>query len=70
MAGFLRQSFANVLMAHRYRSDVVGAMDTTVIPGRCEASNPESRDSPMCKRTSEVRAFARPGMTLESLVAT
>jgi len=30
-----------------------------VIPGRCEASNPESRDSPMCNRTSEVHAKTR-----------
>src|SRR3981189_1766817 len=28
-----------------------------VIPGRCEASNPESRDSPMCNCTSEVWSF-------------
>src|ERR1700722_15768378 len=27
---------------------------STVVPGRCEASNPESRDSPMCNCTSEV----------------
>src|SRR5450432_2846640 len=27
---------------------------SVVIPGRREASNPESRDSPMCKCTSEV----------------
>src|SRR5258705_14022926 len=28
-----------------------------VIPGRCEASNPESRDSLMCNCTSEVWSF-------------
>jgi hypothetical protein len=28
-----------------------------VIPGRCEAPNPESRDSPMCNCTSEVWSF-------------
>src|SRR6267142_1630510 len=31
-----------------------------VIPGRREASNPESRDSPMCNCTSEVRVFDAP----------
>src|SRR6201996_5412216 len=29
----------------------------TVIPGRCEASNPESRDSPMRNCASEVWSF-------------
>src|ERR1700704_3257604 len=33
---------------------------TTVIPRRCKASNPESRDSPMCNCTSEVRVFDAP----------
>jgi hypothetical protein len=28
-----------------------------VIPGRVEDANPESRDSPMCNRTSEVWSF-------------
>src|SRR5450631_41909 len=32
---------------------------STVIPGRRKASNPESRDSPMCNRTSEVCAKRR-----------
>jgi hypothetical protein len=32
----------------------VGLDGNAVIPGRCEASNPESRDSPMCNCTSEV----------------
>ena len=31
-----------------------GRASSAVIPGRCEASNPESRDSPMCNCTSEV----------------
>jgi hypothetical protein len=43
----------------------------TVIPGQPAGLNPESRsgesqtatDSPMCNCTSEVRAYARPGMT-------
>src|ERR1700730_7640008 len=30
-----------------------------VIPGRCSASNPESRGSPMCNCTSEVHAMTR-----------
>src|SRR4051812_24771774 len=30
-----------------------GSKDTAVIPGRCEASNPEVRDSPRCNCTSE-----------------
>ena len=36
---------------------------STVIPGRIEDANPESRDSPMRNCASEVRANARPGMT-------
>src|SRR6266849_5853453 len=32
-----------------------------VIPGWSEGPDPESRDSPMCNCTSEVRANARPG---------
>src|SRR3982751_6138149 len=35
----------------------------SVIPGWSEGPDPESRDSPMCSCTSEVRADARPGMT-------
>jgi tRNA dimethylallyltransferase len=35
----------------------------TVIPGWSAGPDPESRDSPMCNCTSEVRASARPGMT-------
>src|SRR5258706_3997023 len=35
-------------------------MQRLVIPGRCEASNPESRDSPMCNCTPEVRVFDAP----------
>jgi hypothetical protein len=31
-----------------------GRQNSAVIPGRCEASNPESRDSPMCNCTSGV----------------
>ena len=31
-----------------------------VIPGWSEGPDPESRDSPMCNRTSEVRRFASP----------
>src|ERR1700737_5440695 len=31
--------------------------DSTVIPGRVEDANPESRDSPMCNCTSEVWSF-------------
>src|SRR6478672_8181659 len=31
-----------------------------VIPGRCAASNPEPRDSPMCNCTSVVRLFEAP----------
>src|SRR5664279_3605168 len=38
-----------------------------VIPGRCKASNPESRDSPMCNCTSEVRAFDAPRNDSERL---
>src|SRR5882672_7016364 len=46
--------------------DGVGVVShSTVVPGRCEASNPEPRDSPMCNCTSEVRTGARPGMTME-----
>src|SRR3982074_143714 len=33
------------------------ASSELVIPGQCEASNPESRDSPMCNCTSEVWSF-------------
>src|SRR3977135_4075877 len=32
-------------------------LKSPVIPGRCAALNPESRDSPMCNRTSEVWSF-------------
>src|SRR5260221_14255121 len=39
----------------RDRDAYVGLDGNAVIPGRCEASNPESRDSPMCNCTSEVR---------------
>src|ERR1700722_2893328 len=35
----------------------------SVIPGRVEDANPESRDSPMRNCASEVRANTRPGMT-------
>ena len=31
-----------------------GRQNSAVIPGRCEAANAESRDSPMCNCTSEV----------------
>src|SRR5450755_653627 len=44
------------------RSDVTLNSDA-VIPGWSEGPDPESRDSPMCNCTSEVRAGARPGMT-------
>jgi len=37
-----------------------------VIPGRCEASNPESRGSPMRNCASEVRSLcSRPGTTAD-----
>src|SRR5260370_42267047 len=55
------------------------ASSELVIPGQCEASNPESRDSPMCNCTSEVwsfgpsrndgellRRFSRLAMTVET----
>src|SRR5258708_1855106 len=35
-------------------------MERLVIPGQCEAPNPESRDSPMCNCKSEVRVFDAP----------
>src|SRR5260370_42704049 len=39
-----------------------------VIPGRCEASNPESRDSPMCNCTSAVWCLRTiPGMTADRI---
>ena len=36
------------------------AVAVVVIPGRSKASNPESRDSPMCNCTSEVRVVDAP----------
>jgi hypothetical protein len=45
--------------------------NATVIPGRCEASNPESRDSPMRNCASEVWSFGGPsrndGICFEAL---
>jgi hypothetical protein len=41
-------------IAPRDREVVCGIGADTVIPGRCEASNPESRDSPMRNCASEV----------------
>src|SRR5260370_507665 len=32
-----------------------------------ESGDDTARDSPMCNRTSEVRAYARPGMTIRSM---
>ncbi len=34
-------------------------VERLVIPGRVEGANPESKDSPMCNCTSEVRAKTR-----------
>src|SRR5260370_33891988 len=44
----------------RFSRAMTAAMERLVIPGRCEASNPESRDSPMCNCTSEVHVFDAP----------
>src|SRR5450755_1661024 len=41
-------------IAPRDREVMFGIGADTVIPGRCEASNPESRDSPMRNCASEV----------------
>ena len=48
------------LSVSRCREALTRASDRPVIPWRREASNPESRDSPMCNRTSEVRVFDAP----------
>src|ERR1700755_2464268 len=49
-SGASRREIAEMCLRHCERSEA----SSTVIPGRCEASNPESRDSPMCNCTSEV----------------
>jgi len=41
-------------------STATGRFFCDAIPGRREAANPESRDSPMCNCTSEVRLFDAP----------
>ena len=54
LVGVAMQIIAGAIARIRRRG---GRRPDSVIPGRCEASKPESRDSPTCNCTSEVWSF-------------
>jgi hypothetical protein len=59
-SGALRGEGVNV----RLELEVMFGIEAdSVIPGRCEASNPESRDSPMCIAHLRSGPADHPGMT-------
>jgi hypothetical protein len=60
VAPCLRVKRYGAILGMQMRSNWAGGSSHLVIPGHRGAVNPESRDSPMCNCTSEVRCFASP----------